>query len=132
VTDWTKPASYPLRFFSVLLTLLAVAIPVLVVFASLLGVVANFLLLRASRRILYSLVTTYVAGPGAHEWEVAQKRNVIALPIPRGVTTLSFDMLPKKRRALIESARLSTRAKLEKILGRNKVPVSSLDPRQSN
>ena len=87
-TDWTDASSYVTRPLAVILTLVAVAVAILIVFASLLGFMANFLLLRASRRILYGLVTTYVAGPGAPGW-MAERRNVIALPIPPTVKTLS-------------------------------------------
>ena len=93
------------------------AVPVLAVFASLLIVAANFFLLRVSRRILYSLVTTYVAGPGAPEW-VAAKRNIIALPIPRSVTTLSFQMQAEERQGLIASARRATLTQLTRRLSR--------------
>jgi hypothetical protein len=120
-TDWTDPQSYVVRLFSAILTLLAVAVSVLVVFASLLGVAANFILLRASRRILYGLVTTYVSGPGAPEW-ATERRNIIALPIPPSVTTLSFEMPAEERQALIASARLKTKAKLDEILGKKHDP----------
>jgi predicted acylesterase/phospholipase RssA len=99
------------------LMVFAVAVSVLLVFASLLGVAANFILLRASRRILYGLVTTYVSGTGATEW-ATERRNIVALPIPPSVTTLSFDMPAKERQALIASARLTTLAKLNDILGK--------------
>lgn len=95
----------------------AVAVSVLLVFAGLLCVAANFILLRASRRILYGLVTTYVSGTGATEW-ATERRNIVALPIPPSVTTLSFDMPAKERQALIASARLTTLAKLNDILGK--------------
>jgi hypothetical protein len=114
-TDWSNPGSYALRAFSLILTLLVVAVAILVVFASLLGFVVNFVLLRTSRRILYGLVTTYVAGPGAPAW-AARRRNVIALPIPPDVTTLSFEMTPETRRDLIASAKQATLAKLRTLL----------------
>ncbi|MGH7929705.1 MAG: patatin-like phospholipase family protein, partial [Candidatus Binatia bacterium] len=114
-TDWSDLSSYARVPFALLLTLLAVAVAILVVFASLLGFVANFVLLRASRRILYGLVTTYVAGPGAPAW-VAGKRNVIALPIPPTVTTLSFEMKAGTREDLIASAKQATLVKLRTLL----------------
>jgi hypothetical protein len=120
-TDWTDPGIYFNSFVKVILTCLAVAVSVLVVFASLLGVAANFILLRASRRILYGLVTTYVSGPGAPEW-ATKRRNIIALRIPPKVTTLSFDMPAEERRDLIADARLTTLAKLEEILGKKHGP----------
>jgi predicted acylesterase/phospholipase RssA len=114
-TDWTNASSYVTRPLAVTLTLLAVAVAILVVFASLLGFIANFLLLRASRRILYGLVTTYVAGPGAPGW-MAERRNVIALPIPPTVKTLTFGMTAETRRYLITSAKQATFAKLKTLL----------------
>ncbi len=114
-TDWTDISSYAARPFAVILTLLAVAVAILVVFASLLGFMANFLLLRASRRILYGLVTTYVAGPGAPEW-MAKRRNIIALPIPSTVKTLTFEMTAKTRQDLIKSAKQATFTKLKTLL----------------
>jgi len=114
-TDWTDIWSYVTRSLAVTLTLLAVAVAILVVFASLLGFMANFLLLRASRRILYGLVTTYVAGPGAPEW-MAKRRNIIALPIPPTVKTLTFEMTAETRQDLITSAKQATFAKLKTLL----------------
>jgi predicted acylesterase/phospholipase RssA len=115
VTDWTDIQSYMTHPLAVILTLLAVAVAILVVFASLLGFMANFLLLRASRRILYGLVMTYVAGPGAPEW-MAERRNVIALPIPSTVKTLSFEMSDETRRYLIKTGKQATFAKLKTLL----------------
>ena len=114
-TDWTDALSYVSRPFAVTLTLLAVAVAILIVFASLLGFMANFLLLRASRRILYGLIATYVAGPGAPEW-MAERRNVIALPIPLEVKTLTFGMTDDTRQHLIRSAKQATSDKLETLL----------------
>ena len=114
-TDWTDASSYVTRPLAMTLTLLAVAVAILVVFASLLGFIANFLLLRASRRILYGLVTTYVAGPGAPGW-MGERRNVIALPIPPTVKTLTFEMTDETRQDLITSARQATFTKLKTLL----------------
>jgi predicted acylesterase/phospholipase RssA len=113
--DWTHPLSYVVRALMLVLVLIAVAVAVLVVFAGSLGVVANLVLLRASRRILYGLITTYVAGPGAAVW-VRERRNIIALPVPPTVTTLSFKLQERDRRALIASARQVTLAKLTELL----------------
>jgi predicted acylesterase/phospholipase RssA len=123
-TDWSNPGSYALRAFSLILTLLVVAVAILVVFASLLGFVVNFVLLRTSRRILYGLVTTYVAGPGAPAW-AARRRNVIALPIPPDVTTLSFEMTPETRRDLIASAKQATLAKLRTLLSEQNLSIGN-------
>ena len=113
-TDWTEPMSYAARFIGVVFTLLILAVAILLPFVTLLGVVANHVLLRASRRILYGLVTTYVAGSGAPAW-VGRKRNVVCLPIPRGVTTLSFEMDPALRKELIEGAERVTLRKLQEL-----------------
>jgi predicted acylesterase/phospholipase RssA len=118
-TDWTQPLSYPARLVSVLLVLLVVAVAVLLPFATLLGVVANRILLRASRRILYGLVSTYVAGSGAPAW-AAMKRNIVFLPIPPTVNTLSFEMDPTQRKDLIESARQATLTKLAEVLSEDR------------
>ena len=114
-TGWTDIWSYVTRLLAVTLTALAVAVVILLAFVSLLGFIANFLLLRAFRRILYGLVTTYVAGPGAPGW-IAMRRNVIALPIPPTVKTLTFEMTAETRLDLITSAKQATFAKLKTLL----------------
>lgn len=114
-TDWSHPLSYFSRLFGLVLTGSLVAVGILFLFVTLLGIVANYILLRASRRILCGLVTTYVAGPGAAEW-VANRKNVIALPIPPTVNTLSFQMKGSERRELVEDARRATHARLSQIL----------------
>jgi predicted acylesterase/phospholipase RssA len=124
-TNWTGPESYVIRPLGVILTLLFIAVSILVVYASLLGVVANFILLRASRRILYGLVKTYVTGPGAPQW-ATKRSNIIALPT-LGVTTTSFDMSDEDRRKLIDKARETTHSKLHDILVKIHGPVSSTD-----
>jgi hypothetical protein len=107
--------SFLYQIIASLLRLAAFAVGILMVFVSVLGVVANFLLLRASRRILYGLVTTYVAGPGAPEWATLRK-NIIALPIPSTVKTLSFNLEEKERKDLIEGAERATLERLEEVL----------------
>lgn len=113
---WSYALRLTLRLVMVIFALLAFAVCVFVVFAGLLGVTANFFLHRASRHVLYGLVTTYVAGPGAPEWVVAKKRNIVVLPIPRDVTTLSFKMHGEQRQKVIAYAREATRAKLTEII----------------
>jgi hypothetical protein len=110
--EWTEP---PFGLFFLGLALITIALTVLVAFVSLLGIVANFALLRAVRRILYGLVTTYVAGPGATDW-VAKRRNIIALEIPPDVTTLSFVMPPEQRVNLVASAYRVTLERLREVL----------------
>jgi predicted acylesterase/phospholipase RssA len=114
-SDWTDLISYIGPSFIVIVILLIYAAVVLVVFASLLVITANFLLHRAARKILYGLVTTYVAGPGAPDW-FEKRKNVIALPIPKEVTTLSFEIDPKIQKRLIDDAFEKTDHRLEKIL----------------
>jgi predicted acylesterase/phospholipase RssA len=114
-TDWAQAGSYFMRPISGALTLLAIGVAVLTVFVTVFGVAVNFALLRPARRILYGLVTTYVAGPGASEW-IAEKDNVIALPIPSTVTTLSFELSSAERQDLIARARQATIAKLALLL----------------
>ncbi len=115
VTNWKDPMVYPARLFLLVLASLGTAIALLTLFATILFVAINFLLLRTSRRILYGLITTYVAGSGAPAW-VAGRENVIPLPIPRSITTLSFKMKPKKRTRLIETAEKVTCDRLTTLL----------------
>ena len=115
-TDWSQPSSYTSRTIGVILASIGLAIGILFLFVAILGVVANRILLRASRRILYGLVTTFVAGSGAPEWLVREKKNIVALPIPPTVSTLSFDMKPEDRDDLIESAKKATLHKLAELL----------------
>lgn len=79
------------------------------------GIFANAILLPAVRRILYGLVTTYVSGPGAPNW-VAKKENVILLPIPRDISTLTFEISPPVLQHVIERAYNITVQKLVAIL----------------
>ena len=99
----------------VILNLLFAAVAILIVFVTILGVSANYLLLRAARRLLFGLATTYVAGPGAPAW-IKLRPNIIALPVPAGITTLSFGMMPDQRRDFIESARQATLKRLDAVL----------------
>lgn len=107
------------RIVLLALTVLIIAVAVLLPFVTLLAVAANYILLRASRRLVYGLVTTYVAGSGAPAW-VEKKTNVVPLPIPSTVKTLSFKMGRNQRTDLIESARQATLAKLETVLKEDK------------
>jgi hypothetical protein len=115
-TDWKDPMTYGVRPLAVLLSLVGIAVAVLMVFVTALGVLANYVLLRAARRILYGLAMTYVAGPGAPAWAVEHKHNIVALPIPAGVTTLTFSMSNELRRATIAAAHEATQAKLKLLL----------------
>lgn len=71
------------------------------------------------RRSGYGLVTTYATPGSAPPW-ASYRDDVIVLPIPPGLTTLSFDALdeddPRFEEAL-ENARVATRVGLERMLG---------------
>jgi NTE family protein len=101
----------PLRmiFFLVLIALLGLAM--CVSFFSLFAVHTSF---HATRAILYGLVTTYVNGPGAPAW-TRKKENIIALPIPPNVTTLSFEIDPSTRERLAHAAYQATIQKLDRL-----------------
>jgi predicted acylesterase/phospholipase RssA len=119
-THWTDPMWDGFRLFAMgLISLGFMAVAILMVPVTVLGVLSNYVLLRASRRLLFGLAMTYVASPGAPAW-VAKRPNVIALPIPPNVTTLRFNMKPEERRDLIESARNFTKNRLEDILSRRR------------
>jgi hypothetical protein len=120
--DWDRlmrllipPHKIIIQLALVLFALMVIVMVFLMLFDSFWFVLGNFLLLRATRRILYGLVTTYVAGPGAPSWAEKQE-NIIALPIPSTITTLSFNMPPEERQRLITKAREVTLQKLNKIL----------------
>jgi predicted acylesterase/phospholipase RssA len=114
-TDWTEPMSWFARPFSTVLALVFMIVAMLATFAAALGVLANRVLLRASRRLLYGLTSTYVAGPGAPEW-ATRRRNIVALPIPSSVGTLSFDLTPAVRRQVVDDAFSATREKVSKLI----------------
>lgn len=104
--------------FKVLFLVGVCLVAIMALFVTVLGVFTNFFLLRASRRVFYGLITTFAAGPGASEW-VEEKENVIQLPIPAAVKTLSFEAVEKggsRCQPLIKSAKNETVKKLEKIL----------------
>ena len=98
-----------------LMTLLLIVICILLVLLSMIGVLANIVLLRPIRRLLYGLVTTYVAGPGAPVW-IEQRDNIISLPIPSEVSTLSFEMKAEASKNLITLAYQETLRKLDQVL----------------
>jgi hypothetical protein len=114
-SEWSNPFRYLSLLIVVVLTLSAIVVAILLPYVTLLGVVANHILLRPSRRILYGLVTTFVAGSGAPAWAIS-KTNIVFLPIPSTINTLSFKMKPSERTDLIDSAKQITLAKLAKVL----------------
>jgi predicted acylesterase/phospholipase RssA len=65
----------------------------------------NYVLLGAVRQTGYGVLRTYIAGPGAPIWTGADKLdNVIRLPIPRDLSTLSFDRTKPKVEAAVTKA----------------------------
>jgi len=107
---------FPFQWLILLLGLTStVSVTLLMAYVTTLALIANVILLRAAKRILYGLATTYVAGPGASVW-VEERGNVVALPIPSAVTTLSFEPPPATRRRLIADAQQATIEKLDEIL----------------
>jgi predicted acylesterase/phospholipase RssA len=115
-TDWTQPMSWVLRPGAAALVLIPILVVTLATFAAALGVLANRLLLRASRRLLFGLASTYVAGPGAPQWATLRP-NIVALPIPPSVGTLSFDLVPELRRKVIDDAHAATKRKVSALIG---------------
>jgi phage shock protein PspC (stress-responsive transcriptional regulator) len=112
---WNAPWLYPFWLIIIPLLVISLALVALICYGNFLVVLVNLLFLRATRRILYGLMTTYVAGPGAPAW-VERQKNIIALPIPPAITTLSFKMPPEERQRMITAAREVTLQKLNKIL----------------
>ena len=92
-----------------------VSVSILLSLAVVLAVMGNFVLLRAARRLLYGLVTTYVSGTSAPAW-TRDRGNIIGLSIPEYVTTLSFDIGATYQTDLIEWAKVTTAARLKEIL----------------
>jgi len=113
--NWQDVDTYMNLFFRALLTLMVYSAAALTVVVGVLGIVTTFLLLRPARRMLYGLVTTYVAGPGAPTWYY-NRENIVALPIPSELTTLRFDVSGDIRRQVIEDARKTTLKRLDIVL----------------
>jgi predicted acylesterase/phospholipase RssA len=117
--NWQDIDTYMNLLIRALLTLMVYSVATLTVFVGALGIVTTFLLLRPARRILYSLIMTYITGPGAPEWYY-NRNNIVALPIPMELTTLRFDISEDLRRQVIEDARATTLKRLEDILNRRR------------
>lgn len=113
-TDWTNVEDVLGRVFVLALVAMLCAVAVLMVFVTTIGVLLNFLLLRTFRRVGYGLMTTYAAGPGAPDW-ISRRHNVISLPIPPEVTTLSFEMPQEDKRRLLDDAHDETTRRLREI-----------------
>jgi hypothetical protein len=113
--DFSEPITYAALLINLLLAGSILAVTILLPYVALLGVAANYILLRSSRRVLYGLVMTFVAGSGAPAWAV-EKGNIVFLPIPPNIKTLSFKMKLTEREKLIEMAREKTLEKLAEVL----------------
>lgn len=116
-TDWSEVSAWVVRPGSTLLAMVVILVVILTTFAAALGVLANYILLRSARRMIYGLASTYVAGPGAPEWATLRP-NIVGLPIPPTVGTLSFDLPPDMRRRLVHDARKMTVEKVGALIGR--------------
>jgi hypothetical protein len=96
--------------FGVFLLLLPVVmLGVAVLFA------VNFVLHRATRHTLIGLARTYIEVSGVPPW-VRARDNVITLPIPQGVVTLSFALSDVQIDKTISLARERTRIEVRRIL----------------
>ena len=80
-----------------------------------LPIVLNYVMLKPIRNQGYGLASTFFAAPSAPPWTKLRK-NVIALPISFGITTLSFGMvLETQLEPLVQAARAKTCKELSKI-----------------
>jgi predicted acylesterase/phospholipase RssA len=122
-TDWSEAMAWFVRPVSTLVATVVALVVILTTFAATLGVLANYVLLRSTRRIIYGLASTYVAGPGAPEWATLRS-NIVGLPIPPGVGALSFDLPVEVRRRLVKDAWKVTGTKVGALVGRA-LPVDS-------
>jgi hypothetical protein len=109
--DWKDTNNYMQVVIRVVVTLGVYSIALFTVVVGLLGIASNFLLLRPARKILYGLITTYVAGPGAPAW-FHNKQNIVVLPVPPDLKTLSFDVSKEDRERVIKAAEAKTMEKL--------------------
>jgi hypothetical protein len=114
-TNWTEINSWFVRPLSSLLAIVAILIAILATFAVALGTIANYFLLRAARRLIYGVASTYVGGAGAPQWATLRP-NVVPLPIPDNIGTLSFDLTPAERRDVIGRARETTLKRVAALL----------------
>src|SRR5262249_7398905 len=113
----TGPFDWRIVFLPVRIILYGVVIALLIlaICVSFLGLRVIHLSFRATRAILYGLITTYVNGPGAPAW-ASKRENIVALPIPPNVTTLGFGIDPSTRERLAEAAYQATIQKLDPLL----------------
>jgi predicted acylesterase/phospholipase RssA len=107
----------------VILVTVAVGLIVSVMGLTLGALTLNYFALGPVRQMLYGIVRTYATGPGAPAWAGAADDDfVLRLPIPKELTTLSFDRTEPKVAAAIlktsEDARRATTSGLRRILSR--------------
>jgi predicted acylesterase/phospholipase RssA len=112
--DWSI-GGLPLEIVMTIFYSVLIALVILAIFISCLSMFVIHSSFRATRAILYGLVTTYVNGPGAPVW-VSKRENIVALPILPNVTTLSFQIDPSTRERLAEAAYQATIQRLDLIL----------------
>jgi hypothetical protein len=115
--NWYDVESYTKLLFRGIVTLGVYSAAVLTVLVGVLGILATMLLLRPARRVLYGLVTTYVAGPGAPAWYY-NRGDIVALPIPPDLWTLQFDISRDIQQQVIDDARNATLKRLDAMLER--------------
>jgi hypothetical protein len=115
--NWYDVESYTKLLFRGIVTLGVYSAAVLTVLVGVLGILATMLLLRPARRVLYGLVTTYVAGPGAPVWYY-NRGDIVALPIPPDLWTLQFDISRDIQQQVIDDARNATLKRLDAMLER--------------
>jgi hypothetical protein len=113
--NWYEVETYFGVMARAAIILMAFSASVLTIVVGFFGVVATMLLLRPARRILYGLITTYVAGPGAPAWYY-DREDIIALPISPELTTLQFNIPKDLRERVVEKARITTLNRLDHIV----------------
>jgi len=109
--DWSivfLPLQMTLFLVTVALLVLAICVAVGILYVI-------HLLFRATRATLYGLVTTYFNAPGAPAW-ASKRENIVSLPIPPDVRTLTFNIAPLTRERLAEAAYQATIQKLDPLL----------------
>jgi predicted acylesterase/phospholipase RssA len=81
----------------------------------------------AVRTLAFGVARTYFAGPGAPPW-AKRWPNVIALPIPPGLNTLTFSADEATQRSAVEGARAAVLAELPAILASASAPPAEPPP----
>lgn len=90
----------------VLLVIVVIGLLIVLAVLILVALAANFVLLGPVRDLLFGLTRTYAAGSGAAPWAGhAADDHVLRLPVPRDLTTLSFDASEPATAAAIARAK---------------------------